>query len=123
MTTRQTAYHFFLAHAAYSYNPQIETPMQGRIRCAQQLASAERRASVAGVSFEWSIDPDYNSSEWTDELPVWATWQCLARRADGSVFASLSGIDFGRDNEPWGDPYRRVVEAELACELPLEEGI
>lgn len=117
----KSPYHFFLAHAGYSYDPRTETPMQGRIRCAQTLAYAERCALNSGCSFEWSIDPDITSREWTNEAPAWSTWRCVARDAEGKVFASLHGIDFGRDGEPWGDPYRRVVEAELACELPTCE--
>lgn len=115
----QSAYHFFLASAGYSYNPKTETPMQGRIRCAQMLAHHERRAREAGCSFEWTIDPDSTSADWTDDDSPWQAWQCVARDSEGAIFASLHGIDFGHDGEPWGDPYRRVVEAELAGELPL----
>jgi hypothetical protein len=123
-----TPYHFFLANAGYSYDPKTETPMQGRIRCAQDLAYAEKHAREAGASFEWSHDVDSTSADWIAPhndggrlRDPWYAWVCLARGADGKVFASLGGIDFGRDGSPWGDPYRRVVEAELACELPLGE--
>jgi hypothetical protein len=34
----------------------------------------------------------------------------------GKVVQSLGGVDFGRDGDPWGQPYARVVEAELALE-------
>jgi hypothetical protein len=114
------AYHFFLKHAGYSYDPQTETPLQGRIRCAKTLAAAERRAHDAGCSFEWRVD-DIDSSDFDDSPEPWALWVCIARDANGNVFASLGGVDFGRDKEPWGDPYRRVVEAELAAELPESE--
>lgn len=123
-----TAYHFFMANAGYSYDPKNETPMQGRIRCAKALAYAEKRARDAGASFEWSTDPDGSSADWIaddqdggrDNNP-WHVWSCVARDGAGKVFASLGSIDFGRDGEPWGDSYRRVVEAELACELPMDE--
>ena len=108
----QTAYHFFLKHAGYSYNPATETRAQGRRNTARMLAAAEK--SAAGCSFEWSIDPDIDSSEWSDDPEPWQTWQCIMRDESGRVVNSLHGIDFGRDGEPWGDPYRRVVEAELA---------
>jgi hypothetical protein len=36
---------------------------------------------------------------------------------EGTVVANLGGVDFGRDVEPWGNPYARVVEAELASDL------
>ncbi len=118
--TKVTAYAFFLKHAGYSYGPG-ETPLQGRRRCAKTLAAAEQRASDAGVSFEWDIDPETTSADFTDEYPAWNLWTCLARDANGEVFSSLCGIDFGRDGEPWGNPYRRVIEAELACELPEQD--
>jgi hypothetical protein len=111
----QTAYQFFLKHAGYSVNPG-ETQIQGRRRSARELARAEQHASSMGVSFHWEVD-DLDSSEWSDEEPPYPQWCCVARTADGKVFASLCGIDFGRDSEPWGDPYRRVVEADLATEL------
>jgi len=117
-TNHLTPYHFFLANAGYSYDPLTQTPMQGRIACAQALAAAEKRARDAGCSFAWNVDAYSDSSDWSDEEPPYAQWTCLARDADGEVFASLGGIDFGRDNEPWDSSYRRVVEAELACELP-----
>jgi hypothetical protein len=113
------AVEFFAAHAGFSYDPRTETPEQGKRASAARLADAEARASAAGVSFEWSIDPDTDSSDWSDETPAYAVWQCLARGADGAVIGSLGGVDFGPDGEPWGDPYRRVVEAEIASDLEL----
>lgn len=119
-------YHFFLANAGYNYDPKTETPLQGRIRCARDLAYHEKRAHDAGATFQWEIDDDASSADWIadDEdggknCDPWQVWACVARDAKGAVFASLYGIDFGRDGTPWSSPYRRVVEAELACELPL----
>ncbi len=117
----RTAYHFFLSHAGYSYDPKTQTRMQGRIACARHLAYAEERAKRYGCSFAWEIDQDIDSSEWSDDPEPWHTWSCIARDANGKVFASLCGIDFGRDGQPWGEPYRRVVEAELADELPSQD--
>ncbi len=119
--SKSTAYHFFLTNAGYCYDKATETPMQGRIRCAKSLAYNEARAKETNCSFAWEIDQDIDSSEWSDETPAWHTWNCIARDSDGKVFASLCGIDFGRDGEPWNKPYRRVVEAELACERPIED--
>ncbi|MCR4302123.1 MAG: hypothetical protein NUV51_10970 [Sulfuricaulis sp.] len=131
------SYQFFLKHAGYSYSPETESPMQGRIRVARALAKAERKARDMGISFQWEMD-DYLSSEWIDankdggrNCDPWHTWYCCARPpiedADtygaGEVLASLGGIDFGRDGEPWGDPYRRVVEAELAIEALQRAGL
>jgi len=118
-----TGYHFFLKWAGWSYDPKKETKIQGRQRCARELAHAERKAYDKGLTFHWAIDVGYLSSEWIDDdedggknHDPWLTWFCVAKNKRGTVVASLSGIDFGRDGEPWGDPYRRVVEAELASE-------
>lgn len=111
-----TPYAFFYRWAGWSYQPATETPPQGRARCAKALATAERRARGV-LTFEWSIDPISTSLDWCDERPAWQQWECVARNVEtGRVVASLHAIDFGRDGEPWGDPYRRVVEAELASE-------
>lgn len=106
---------FFHEHAGWSYDPAKETSAQGRRRGAQRLAKAERIASDRGYSFEWQVD-HIDSSEFSDEQPPWQLWCCVMRSVDGTVLQSLGGVDFGRDGDPWGDPYRRVVEAELALE-------
>lgn len=111
----QSAVRYFMEWAGISWKPPEETQAQGRYRGARRLAAAERWARNAGLTFEWALD-GYTSAEWTDEAPPWPTWECIARDASGRVVASLMGIDFGRDGSPWGDPYRRVVEAELAAE-------
>lgn len=124
---------FFEQHAGFSYDPENETEDQGRARCAKELAAAEARASEEGYSFHWAPDTDVLSSDWIEDnedggrnRDPWHTWFCIARDAEGSVRAALSGIDFGRDRGPWGytdrlgrrygHHYRRVVEAELAAE-------
>lgn len=112
----KTPYHFFLRHAGYSYNPSTQTPLQGRIGGAKRLAHAEKAAMVAGCSFEWSIDPASSSLDFSDECPPWDQWQCVMRDCLGRIVQSLHGIDCGRGGGPWGDPYRRVVQAELAIE-------
>lgn len=106
---------FFREHSGYSYGP-AETPAQGRARCAARMASAERWARDRGYTWEWSVDPISTSADWCDDDPPWQQWQCYLRDPKGQIVASLHGIDFGRDGEPWSDPYRRVVEAELAQE-------
>lgn len=118
---KRSAYHFFLSHAGYAYDPKTQTPLQGRRECAKNLAYHEKRARDAGCSFVWEVDPEINSSDFSDDPNPWQLWQVVARDAEGHVFASLGGVDFGRDRDPWMDPYRRVVEAELACELPYAE--
>ena len=126
------SYQFFLKHAGYSYDPKNETRMQGLVRGARALARAEREARDVGIWFKWEIDPDTFSSDWIDNnrdggknCDPWRTWTCCACSPHESpgrfsnlstVVASLSGIDFGRDGQPWGDPYKRVVEAVMALE-------
>lgn len=112
-------YKFFYDNAGYSYDPKTETPEQGRWHCARILACAELVADRLNMTFEWSIDPDIDSSDFDDDPEPWQLWQCAAFDSDGYCCASLSGIDFGRDGEPWGSDYKRVVEAELAAEAVL----
>lgn len=102
---------FFYEHAGYCYGAH-ETPEEGRQRCAEQLAGAELWARLENYTFEWEQD-ELDSSEWSDEQPVWPTYVCLMRDEAGHVVQSLGGLDFGTG--PYG-PYRRVVEAELALE-------
>ena len=113
---KQSPYRFFFRNAGYSYKPP-ETPLQGRARCAHALAVAERKASNAGCSFEWSQD-DILASEHGNchKGEDYYLWQCLMRDPNGKACASLGGVDFGPNVEPWGKDYRRVVEAELAME-------
>lgn len=115
-TTSQTAVQFFYNNAGYCYIPEIETQEQGRRSCAQSLAEAEERACDLGYSFRWEIDGISDSSDFSNEEPAWNLWVCYMNSPQGECAGSLSGIDFGRDGEPWGNPYRRVVEAELAQE-------
>lgn len=111
---------FFYQHAGWSYAPDKETPSQGRRRCARALATAERKGSRDGLSFEWRHDPHTTSADFdegSDERDHWLLWECWCRNIDGEIVATLGAIDFGADGEPWSDPYRRVVEAELALEV------
>lgn len=110
----RTAYHFFYANAGWSYNPATETSAQGRARCAKALARAEMQALNVPLRYVWHVDPDASSLDFCDkDYPLWA---CMLVRGESEILASLCGIDFGEGGQPWGDPYRRVVEAELALE-------
>lgn len=113
---------FFLEHAGFSYDPKTETESVGKLRGAIALVDAERLASEAGYFFHWENDPGIDSSDFSDEQPAWRLWICQCCNPQGEIVESLGGIDFGRDGEPWGNPYRRVVEAELALQLGIEEG-
>jgi hypothetical protein len=68
------------------------------------------------VSFEWYKDGT-TSKEFSSKRPYYELWACVARGPTGVPFAHLGGIDFGRNKELWGQPYKRVVEAELALEF------
>ncbi len=109
------AYTFFYHNAGYSYDPSKESPINGRIRCAQALTDAELWACQEGYSYEWRLDGSY-SDEFSDEPDPWGLWECIMRNSEGEPTQHLCGIDFGRDGDPWNDPYRRVVQAELALE-------
>ena len=107
---------FFYEHNGYSYSPATETSEQGRLRCAHEAARAEEAGRDAGLSFDWRVDPDINSSDHSEEQPPYELWECICYDENGTVAASLHGIDFGRDGSPHSAPYRRCVEAELAAE-------
>ena len=107
---------FYYKHGGYSFDPLNQTPQQGREECARRLAAAAANANAAGVSFEWTVDDSCDSSEFSDSRNPYALWGCAARNSEGVVIASLWAIDFGRGRDPWGEPYRRIVEAELSIE-------
>jgi hypothetical protein len=103
---RADAVAFFHEQAGYSYDPATETPEQGQQRCAEALAAAEAwLMEQAGHTVEWLPDEDEANQ-----------WGCIVR-IDPRREASLWGIGFADDAEPWGQPYARVVVAELAQEL------
>ncbi len=123
-----TPYAFFLKWAGFSYDPKTETKEQGRRRCARLLATAEKAAREAGVSFKWEIDPLITSADWLKSYEdggkyraPWETWVCSMYDEAGDLRASLGGIDFGRGGNPYESTYRRVVEAELATEYEARD--
>jgi hypothetical protein len=107
------AYQFMREHGAHWYRPAAETEEQGRVRSALQLARVERALRRRGGWVSWEPDPDGTAA---GKHPAWIA--CLLRwpndGGDAEPVAALGGIDA---NE--GDPYRRVVEAELALEAGL----
>ena len=108
---------FFFEHAGYSAPASARTRearLLHRVAGAEDLALCERLALGQGYTFEWRVD-DVDSSRWCGEEPPYAQWVCLMYGPDHTAVQSLGGIDFGRESpEPWGKPYKRVVEAELA---------
>lgn len=85
-------------------------------KASQRMAAAEAWAKEHGYEFTWEVDPDVDSRDFSDEQPHWDLWGCRMVNRDGKTVQSLWGIDFGPTGEPWGQPYKRVVEAELALE-------
>lgn len=104
---------FFFDHAGWGYNPANETPLEGRLQCAQTLAHAEHTAKEMGITFhwedDWTVDHQKEYDCYEDGGPQTCE-HCVARDADGKVRASLGCIDDADTN------YRRVIEAELADE-------
>lgn len=117
------AFRFMLDHAGHSTPP-------GRAACALSLARAERLLHTAQdfdadrppAHVTWTEDDEpyehgglspaevtalFASGEWT------GPYGCILY-VDGEVIGSLWGITLGRAD--LNDPYRRVVEAELASE-------
>jgi hypothetical protein len=115
MIGKNDAVQFFYENAGYVWNSANETQEQGHIRWAKGLANYEYLAWMKNYSYEWKQDY-IDSSDFSDEEPYYPLWYCAIRNEAGEIVASLSAIDFGRDKEPWGNDYKRVVEAELACE-------
>ncbi|MGB7728409.1 MAG: hypothetical protein WBL50_10275 [Candidatus Acidiferrum sp.] len=112
---------FFYENAGYSYDPKKETAEQGRIRCAKQLADAERLAVSYGFTFEWEEDWSIGSHrKYYGEDSVYADHEphtcesCIVRDEDVNVLGSLGCIDDADSN------YRRVIQAELADEATAE---
>ena len=112
---------FFFEHAGTSYpaGASEEVKALERVKGAQALARAEHWAWEQGYTFDWSQD-HCDSSEWSDELPAYPQWNCAMRAEHHGCVASLGCVDFGRDVEPWGQSYKRVVESELALERAFE---
>lgn len=110
---------FFYEHAGYSHDPKTETPEQGRVRCAIDLAAAEIYAKDRDWTFDWSWDEcgDLGDhSEWCDVKGRHDHYieHCALSGADGNVLEALGGI-IDADNK-----YRRVVQAELASQALYE---
>lgn len=103
---------FFMRHAGWSYDPETETPEQGMIRGARQLAAAEARFK-AGPYFAnhepddqpWDGDEPYDGPLWIVSL------YSVAGTSEPELIGSLGSVACEAD-----DPYMRVVIAELASE-------
>jgi hypothetical protein len=136
LTSRtQTAAQFFYKQAGYGYDPKTETKEQGRRRGAKALAEAEAYASREGWDVRWSQDGSmygqqgdcFDIVDDPDSFgdPLFVGWDAFLVDMDGNVLGSLGATTFAGSNggDPWSDPYRRVVEAELALEAMPEKAV
>lgn len=103
---------FFYDHAGWSYDPKTETERQGRERGAKSLAAAEKRLKDGPYYF--TTEPD--DVPWDGDLPydgpLWivSLWS-VRGTASGELIGSIGSVACES-----GDPYMRVVRAELASE-------
>ena len=113
---------FFYAQAWSSYDPRVQTEVNGRLLGAIALATAERWARTKGSYYIWDND---EPAECQDEEGNWESHpavSCLMMQhsEDPSerphVLYSLGAIVESSDRRE-RDAYRRVVEAELALEV------
>ena len=115
MTATSDAVAFFLEYGGYGYNAATETREEGRLRCARGYAAAEAwLVEQPGFTVEWVQDRDYDPADYDVPVPE-VGWGCIVR-ANGRT-ESLWAITFDGDGHPSGNPYARVVVAELASEL------
>lgn len=119
MATFNDAVEFFYTHAGFSYDPETQTPEEGKRACAEALARAEEEGRKRGFFTVWKRDdvPFGDDVHEPDEYGYVATlWHTAAFTGERVMLASLGMID-AED----GDPYRRVVNAELAMEAISED--
>lgn len=119
------AYQHMREHAGWSYRPSVETAEQGRVRSALERARAEyERLRRVEITFDWQDEPSWEvDTSWMDEDTLEAFQRGDTRLMSCEIWdgpetlASLGGIHMDRD---WrSDPYRRVIEAELALEAGI----
>jgi hypothetical protein len=105
---------FFYEHAGWGYFQGKETPEEGRLSGARELARAEKASKDRGWWVEWRQDdmPFDDDVHDPNEYGYIAVLFCTVPFSGGrEPLDSLGAID-AED----GDPYRRVVAAQLALE-------
>lgn len=108
---------FFYDHAGTSYNPTIETQEEGRIRGARDLAAAEARVKAGPYYVDHSPDDEPWDGDVPYDGPLWNVDLYSVSDTDSpTLLGSLGSVACEE-----GDPYMRVVAAELALEhLPKD---
>jgi len=111
---------FFHDHTGFSYIPARETPEQGCERNAVELAAAysELYAVSTDAYVSWEIDPDITSHDWEDPSEPERPTLIATLFYGENVVGSLGGIDVKDCNT--GDPYCKVIEAELWREFAAQ---
>ena len=100
---------FFWDHAGYSHDPKKESRWQGRIKCAKELAAAWTEFLNEDACVTWEIDPDITSHDWEDSSKPERPTLIATLYCGKEIVGSLGGIDIPGS----GDPYAKVIEAEL----------
>jgi hypothetical protein len=100
---------FFFKWGAWGHNPALETPLQGRWKCARSLAAAEQWGKENHLSFEWG--DDFRDGDEPDDVE--RVEYCTVFDREGNHLTSLGAI---WDASP---EYRRVIQAEMATEAKL----
>lgn len=110
---------FFYGEAGYSWGAD-ETPDQGRMRGARTLAAAEARLKAGPYFVEFEPDPEPWAGCEPYAGPLWIV--CLYRTPDDGLGAAELIGAIGQVPAEQGDPYLRVIAAELAAEhIPAED--
>lgn len=103
---------FYYENAGYSYDPATQTPDEGRMETARNMASALCLTLGDGGVFrwedDWAVDHGREFDCYVDGGPETCEWAGLY--IDGKLVASLGCVDDADDG------YRRVIEGELALE-------
>lgn len=129
--TKTGAKQFFFAQAAHSYpvGANAAQQLKAKHECSRRLAIAEYWAWDNGYTFMWDRSDVTSEEHDCSEAPFYPLWDCCmysaeperSKRGTPIPVQVLGGVDFGRDVDPWGQDYKRVVEAELALEQMPEE--
>lgn len=103
---------FFYDHAGSSYVPAKETLEEGKVRGAKELAAAEQKLKEGPYFVSWETD----DRPWDGDVPYdGPLWVAILWSVDGtSTSAPLASLGSIACEE--GDPYQRVIEAELMVE-------
>lgn len=117
LTERHKALRFFLDHGGYWYNPNKESEFQGRWRSARTLADAEARMRAGEYWIDVTADPEPWDGEVPWDGPVWIVSLYAGPWWEQELLGSVGSVAAHE-----GDPYLRVVAAELAAEY-IKEGV